>query len=199
MKKKFLLFLIALGTHAYQDVGNIATTYPIAEQDMYKQLQHGVENLDRNKLIDAAISSAKDAYRSDAPFGGCVGEIDKTERFTVKSQGQYDISGKITVLPGTRITPQIEMNETLCVVDASDPKIFEQSLKGFEKRGIKCMVMMISGRGIDEIASSQQNQIPIYPYHNLLGETLEFNCMPSAMIISKGKKRTVGFNAEEKR
>lgn len=198
MKIILLLFFIAMSAVAYQDVGDIATTYPIAEEDIFKQLRTGIENLDQNKLIDSAIGSAKDAYRSDAPFGGCVSEVNKSERFTVKSLGQYNLSGEMTVLPGTRITPQMEMDETVCVVDASDPKVFQSSLRGFKKRGIECTIMMISGRGIDEVASNIQKQIPMYPYQKVLGETLEFECMPTAMVIGKGKKQTVEFNAKGK-
>lgn len=193
--KLHLIFIFTATVMAYQDVGNIGTTYPIEEEDILDKISVGIEHLDRSEISKKLIISAKAAYRVDAPFTGCISEVDHAEVFTVESQGQYSLSGEIIITPGTPIKPKMGADSTACVVDASNMRTFDASMEGFKKRNVFCDVLMVSGRGADEVASMRDNNSAIYPYSQNLGEVLNLRCLPSAVVIKKGIKRTVEFNA----
>ncbi len=192
---KFLIFLLfSISGMAFQNLGDMGTLYPIEEEDILKNTNERIKLLDRNKIAQGALASTKKSMRSDATIGGCVADADYSGIFSVKSIGQYSISGELTVKPGTPIPQNFPTETTICVLDASDMINYRESLKGFEKRKIKCETLMISGRGVDEIKPIYSGTGSVFPYHNTLSAALDIRCLPSAVILHKTRKRIVEFN-----
>lgn len=157
----FSLFSLSTNTVYAKDLGNIGTTYPIAEKDLLKELQNNALEFEQNggqaKLQGAMNQALKNGFDHPTPIKNLTTtQSPRNYFFDPTVVFPYDIkdkNGKVLVPAGKRYNPldTITLNETLVFYNADDSsqvdwaKNIDKKLKGEDK------LILVGGSVVDQM------------------------------------------------
>ena len=181
---KYLLALIPFSLFGVVNLGELGTSYDIAEPDIKAQLRQGIQNLDYKQLRRQALESINAVKNVSADIPACVEErhFDMANVYTY-DRDITDIKGVVLFHKGEQTAIHTKRPSSLCIVDGTTPEALERSIKRVIQKG-PCDKTMIAGGSVDLLARYQKIG-KAYPYDPLLAKTLHAHCYPVRITLKE--------------
>jgi len=187
MKRTALIFIAILpyGLYAALDFGKQGKTYPIKEMSIKKQIQEGIEKLDKEELKKKYFDAIDKSFKTTVTLSTSDKDFEST--FVDYILASYDIPdpnkpGQILYKKGDKIISVIPKGKTLqmCFIDGTDNTLAIEVAKEFGKCDY-----LVANKDIRTINYLEGNLV--FPMGKAYIERFGIDVLPTKLIMNEDK------------
>lgn len=184
IKQILLICIFSYTLFAVVDMGKVAPTYPIAEQNMQDMMQDGFDKIDQKKVMNQYKSMIESKFNvsSTLPMSKANKHYKKENYVILDYDLRATFGGTIIKKAGEKIYPNLPagVSQSICFIDAKEDILLAPTLKALGS----CSIYMISNRNIKELYTSKLFQgKEIYPYDPYYEERFGLEVLPTKVDI----------------